>query len=90
MIARAHRGDVGADRFDDAGAFMAQHERAIQGEAAIAVHDMQIAVADAGGNGAHQHLAGARRVDVDGLDGERFVDLAKYRGVDLHAARFLF
>ena len=32
MVAHPHRGDVGADGFDDAGAFMAQHERAVDGK----------------------------------------------------------
>ena len=89
MIPHPHRGDVGTDGFDDAGAFMAQHERAVQREAAVAVHHVEVAVADAGGDGTHQHLATPGLVDLDGLDGQWFVDFPKYGGVDLHGARFL-
>ena len=73
-------GDVVADRLDDAGAFVAQHERPVEREAAEAVDHVQIAVADAGGDGAHQHLAAARLVDVDRLDGQRLVHLAEDGG----------
>ena len=48
------------------------------------VDDMQIAVADAGGRGAHQHLAAPRLVDLDRLDRQRLMHLAENRGLDLH------
>ena len=89
MVAHPHRGDVGTDRLDDAGALMPQHERAIEREAAVAIHHVQVAVADAGGDRAHQHLAAPGLVDVDRFDGQWLVHLAKYGGVDLHGARFL-
>ena len=50
-------GHVGADRLDDAGALVAEHDRPVEREAPDAVDDVQIAVADAGRDGAHQHLA---------------------------------
>ena len=87
VIADPHRGDVLADRLDDAGALVAQHEGPIEREAAVAVDDVQIAVADAGGNGADQHLAAPRLVDVDLLDRQRLVHLAEDGGCHLHGMR---
>jgi len=68
VIPGPHRRDVRADRLDDAGAFMAEHDRPVEREAPNAVHDMQIAVADAGRDGAHEHLASQRLVDIHRLD----------------------
>ena len=84
MIADPQRGDIGAHRLDDAGAFVAEHERPIEREAAAAVDDVQVAVADAGGDGAHQHLAAPRLVDVHLLDGQRFMHLAEDGGGHFH------
>ena len=71
------RGDIGAHRLDDAGAFMAQHEWTIEREAAVAVDHVQVAVTDAGSDGAHQHLAAPRLVDVHLLDGQWFTHFAE-------------
>src|SRR5205814_1463406 len=84
MVAGAHCRDVRADRLDDAGAFMAEHDRAVEREAADPVDDMQIAVTDAGRDGAHQHLAAERLVDIDRFDRQRFLHLAEDGGFDLH------
>ena len=89
VIAHPHRGDIVAHRLDDAGALVAEHERAIERETAVAVDDMQVAVADAGGDGAHQHLAAPRLVDVDLLDGQRFVHLAKDGSGHFHGGALL-
>ena len=56
------------------------------GIAAQPVHHVQVAVADAGRDGAHEDLAPARLVDLDRLDRQRLVHLAKYRGLELHVA----
>ena len=63
---------------------MAEHEGTIEIEAAEAIHDVQIAVADAGGDSADQDLAAARLIHVDGFDGQRLVHFAEHGGGDLH------
>src|SRR5204862_627125 len=84
MVAGPHRRDVRTDRLDDPRAFMAEHDRPVEREAADPVDDMQIAVTDAGRDGAHQHLAAQRLVDIDRLDRQRFLHLAEYGGLYLH------
>jgi hypothetical protein len=56
-------GDVGADRLDDPGGLVAQHRRRVV--AVLAFHEMEIAVAEPGGGGAHQHLAPVGFADLD-------------------------
>ena len=73
-----------ANRLDDPGALMAEHNRPVEREPPLPVDDMQIAVTHPGRRGADQHLAAPRLVDVDRFDGQRLVHLAKDRGVDLH------
>ena len=73
-----------ADRLDDAGALVPEHDRPVEREASDAVDDMQVAVADAGRDGADQHLAPRWRVDIDRLDRQRRVRLAEDGGFDLH------
>ena len=89
VVADAHRRDVGADRLDDAGAFVAEHDRPVERKAADAVDDVQVAVADAGRHRAHQHLAAQGLVDVDRLDGQLLLHLAEYGGLDLHGGSLL-
>ncbi len=84
MVARPHRHHVAADRLDHAGAFMAEHDRPVERPAADPIDDMKVAVADTGRHRAHQHLMRSRFVEIDGLDGQRFVRLAEDRGLDLH------
>ncbi len=84
VIAHPQRGHIGAHRLDDAGAFVAQHERTIERETPQPVHHVQVAVADAGGDGAHQHLAAPGFVDLHLLDGQRFVHLAEDGGGHFH------
>ncbi len=68
---------------------MPKHERPVEAEPAQTVHDVQITVADAGGDGAYQHLAAARAVEVHGLDGQRLVHFPKHGGGDLHESFLL-
>ena len=77
MVTDPHRGHVGSGRLDDAGALVPEHDRPVEREAADAVDDMQVAVADAGRDGTDQHLAARWRVDIDRLDRQRLVRLAE-------------
>ena len=49
-------------------------------ERVIAVDEVEIAVAHAARDGAHEHLASDRLRDLNVLDGEGFVGTVKYRG----------
>ena len=73
-----------ADSLDHAGALVAEHERTIEREASESIDHVQVAVAHAGGDGAHQHLAAPRLVQIDLLDRQRFVHFAENRGGRLH------
>ena len=84
MVADAHAGHVVADRLDNAGALVAEHDRPVGREASDTIDDMQIAVADPGRDGAHQHLAAQRLVDIDRFDRQRRVRLAENGGFYLH------
>src|SRR5689334_12786128 len=84
MVADAHGRHVLADRLDDAGALMAEHDRPVERKASDAVYDMQVAVADPGRDGADQYLAAGWRVDIDRLDRQWLVRLAEDSGFNLH------
>jgi hypothetical protein len=71
VIARLELAHLQPHRLDDAGGLVAEDGGG--GERVEAVHEVQIAVADAGGHRAHQHLAADGLVDVDVLDRERLV-----------------
>ncbi len=90
VIAGTDRGHVGTHRLDDAGPFVSQHDRPIERPSALTVHDVKVAVADAGRRRANEHLSPPRFVDVDRLDRERLVDLPKDRGLRLHDALLLY
>src|SRR5258708_19342817 len=64
MVARPQRRYIWADGFDDTGALVAEHDRPVERETADPVDDVQVAVADAGRDGAHQHLAAHGLVDI--------------------------
>ena len=83
VVAGLHVGDTGADRLHDAGALVAEHQRAPSADHQ-ALGDVEVAVADAGGHRPHQHLPVAGRVEGDGLDGERLVRLPEHGGPDVH------
>src|SRR5437667_355116 len=86
VITGSQRGHVGADGLDDAGALVAEHDGPVRRPAALAVHDVQVAVADARGGGADEDLAARRLVDLDRLDRQGLVRLAKDGGLHLHGA----
>ena len=78
VVARFDMGDVGADRLDDPGGLVARHGRGVV--AVLAFHEVEIAVAEPGGDGAHQHLARTRPVDLDLGDLQHGGDLRQNGG----------
>jgi len=82
MVARLGRGHLAAYRFDDPGWFMAQDRRHAGRQRPMDA--MEIAMAYAAGDGADEHLARARLVDLDLLDSERLIDFTKNGGFDSH------
>ena len=66
VIARLELAHLEAYLFHDPGGLVAQDGGG--GEGIEAVDEVQVAVADAGGDGAHEHLATHGLVDVDFLD----------------------
>ena len=68
MIARLDVVDRRPDRLDDAGRLVAEHGGARV--RVLALHEVQVAVAQPGGDGADEHLARTGFVDVDVLDVE--------------------
>ncbi len=70
MVALGDPGDVGADLLDDAGALVAEDPGEHLGRQAVA--QREVGVAQAGRHDAHQHLVGARLVEVDLLEDERW------------------
>src|SRR5262245_10029490 len=82
--------DAGPEFFDHARRLMTEHHR--RRSWAVAVDHRQIGVAQAGGADLHQHLAVARRIELDLLDrqwpGDRIWPLdthpVQYRSLDLH------
>jgi hypothetical protein len=71
VVAGHERGHAGADLDDDAGPLVAEHHRE-QDLGVVAREREGIGVAHAGVRDLHQHLAGARRGDVDFDDFKRF------------------
>ena len=65
-------GDVVADFLDDAGGLVTEDGRARHG--VLALHEVEVGVADAGGAGADEDLVGAGLVDIDIFDDEGLVD----------------
>ena len=68
-VAGSHLADSGADGFDDAGGFVAEQERVVVVDAALAI--VQVRMADPTGLDGDDRLAGTgiRDHDVDDLDG---------------------
>ena len=71
MIAGLELRDVRADRLDDAGGLVAEDRR--RRERIVAVDEVQVAVAHAAGDRAHEHLAPDGLVDLDVLDRQGLV-----------------
>src|SRR5215472_16678906 len=84
VIARPYGRYLCADGLDDTGTLMAEHHRPVERETPEPVDDMQVAVAHAGGDSTHQHLAAPWLVDIDRFDRQWLVYLAKYGSFDLH------
>ncbi len=83
MIAFFHRRHAGADIDDDAGAFVAEN----RGKQALRIGARErelVGVADAGGFDLDQHFAGARAVELDGGDFERFAGGERDGGTNVH------
>jgi hypothetical protein len=75
-VARRDVGHAGADRLDHAGALVAEDRR--ERRRVHALRRVQVGVADAGRGVAHQHLAGARRLELDLLHAERRAERAQH------------
>src|SRR3954451_21802836 len=63
MIAGLYIGDLVTDGLDHAGRFVAEHAR--RGIDVLALGEVEVAVAHAGGGRAEQHLMRPRLVDLD-------------------------
>ena len=66
VVARLHVADLVADRLDDAGRLVAEHGG--QRVGVLALHEVQVGVAQPGRGGADQHLARAGRADLHLVD----------------------
>jgi hypothetical protein len=84
VVARTERRHLIADGLDDARALVPEHEPAVEGDTAVSVDHVQVAVADPGRDGADEDLAAERPVDVDGFDVHRHVRRAADGSPDLH------
>ncbi|EHP43045.1 hypothetical protein OR16_10758 [Cupriavidus basilensis OR16] len=73
MVARTQSGNVRANRLHHARYFMPQHGWERQGISAL--HHMQIAMTQAHGGSAHQHLMRGRLPDGNVMNGKRCADL---------------
>ena len=85
MIARPQRGDAVADALDNACALMPEHGRRVAGRVG-AGRGVEVGVADAARDEAHEHLAGLRLRERHLLDDERRPELLQHRGPNLHPA----
>ena len=76
-------GDAGADLLDDAGALVAADDREPRDQ--VAVDQVQVGMAEPGGDVPDQHLAVLGRVQVEFHDFERLVRVVQYGCPGLHA-----
>ena len=83
VVARADERDAVADALDHARALVAEHARRVAGRVG-AGGGVQVGVADAAGDEAHEHLAGLRLREVDLLDDQRLAEFLEDCGADLH------
>jgi HAMP domain-containing protein len=84
-VAGLHVGHVLADRLDDAGGLVAEHDR--HGRRVRALDEVQVAVAQPGGRGADQHLAAARLLDRHVLDRHRLARRVQHGGLHRESPR---
>ncbi len=82
MITRHHRGDALADFLDDARALVTEDDGRFHRE--VALHHVEIAVADAGRHHPHRDFPRARWQNLYGLEHERFLGLIEDGGESLH------
>ena len=78
MVARLEVRDGRAHGLDDACGLVAQDGRG--GEGIVAIDEVQVAVADAAGDDAHEDLARDRLRDVDLLDRQRLMRPVEHGG----------
>jgi hypothetical protein len=79
VVTRLEIADAFADLLDYAGCFVAEDRwRTVRIET---LDEMQIAVADAGRDRAHQDLVILRIIDIDLLDRQRLIGTMKYGGL---------
>ena len=83
VVARADQRDAVADALDDARALVPEHARRVAGRVG-AGGGVEVGVADAAGDEAHEHLAGLRLLEVELLDDERLAEFLEDGGADLH------
>ena len=88
-VAGRDLGDVGADRLDHAGRLVAEQERELVVDGALAV--VQVGVADPARLDRDQHLAGTGVGHLDGLDRDRLALALRHHPADLlgHASSLL-
>ncbi|HEV3112581.1 MAG TPA: hypothetical protein VGY99_19005 [Candidatus Binataceae bacterium] len=79
VIAGLEIGNLAAHRLDNPGGFVTENHR--RRHRNLALGDRQVAVADAGGYGADQHLIAAGLVDVHFLKGLGLAGLVKNGGL---------
>ena len=81
-VARLDHGHALAHRFHGARALVAEHGG--QGDGRLALLEVQIAPADAGGAHLHQHLAPLRRIELHRLERVGLVDIVEHGSGDAH------
>jgi hypothetical protein len=85
VVALLHAGDAAPDVDDHAGPLVAEDD----GKEALGIGSGEgelVGVADAGGAELDEHLAGARSVEIDGLDDQRLSLLVGDGSAGLHGA----
>src|SRR5262249_44719144 len=81
-VAGLHHGDALAHALHGAGALVAEHGR--HGDGRLAFLEVQVAAADTGRAYLDEDLAVLGRVQLDGLDRVRLVDVVEHSGGDAH------
>ena len=66
MIAGLHVGHLRADRLDDAGRLVTEHRR--HRARVLALHEVEVGVAQPGGDRPHQHVVRTDRADLHVVD----------------------
>ena len=82
LVAFGGQGDAGAGLDDGAGALVSEDDG--DGDGGVAVHEVAVAAADAGGTDLHQDLAGLRLIEVNLADIERLTNFPQNGSFNLH------